>query len=148
MAKNLLTVTVKACIDDVKSLVEQLKSLQTYKLFEGDDMTLVDIDAVIGIFTNHIKAERTTGDDTAQWIPVSEKLPKEHVGEDGYVEPSKYVLVIDDYKNYGISRYWGNRRSKAIDSYIYSDWMDLERESQDVIAWMPLPEPYKAESEE
>ena len=148
MAKNLLTATVKVCIDDVMGLVEQLKSLQTYKLFEGDDMKLVNIDDVIEIFTNHIKAERIAGDDTAQWISCNKRFPKEHVCEDGYVEPSKYVLVIDINGKYGISRYWGNRRSKASYPCNYPDWMDLDQDSQDVIAWRPLPETYKAESEE
>lgn len=69
-----------------------------------------------------------------EWIPVSERLPKEHICEDGYVEPSKYVLVIDCYGNYGISRYWGNRRSKTSYS-CFPDWMDLDHDTQDVIAW-------------
>jgi len=83
-----------------------------------------------------------------EWTSVAEKLPKEHICEDGYVQPSKYVLVIDNYGNYGISRYWGNRRSKPSCAFTFPDWMDLDQDTQDVIAWTYLPKQYKAENEE
>ena len=78
------------------------------------------------------------------WIPVSKRLPKEHLCDDGYVEPSDYVLVWGDHGNYGVSRYWGNRKSKSESPNTYKDWMDLDWVVQKPIAWMPLPEPYKA----
>lgn len=80
-----------------------------------------------------------------QWIPCSERLPEEHLCDDGYVEPSDYVLVYGDYRNYGVSRYWGNRRSKSEYPTTYKDWPDLDWIMQKPIAWMPLPEPYKGE---
>lgn len=82
-----------------------------------------------------------------EWIPVTERLPKEHLCKDGYIEPSDYVLVWGDYGNYGVSRYWGNRCSKAKSPNTYKDWVDLDWVAQKPIAWMPLPQPYKAESE-
>ena len=87
------------------------------------------------------------GETRGKWIPVSERLPEEHLCDDGYVEPSNYVLVCGDCGGYGISRYWGNRRSKSKDPNTYKDWVDLNWAVQKPIAWMPLPEPYKAESE-
>ena len=83
-----------------------------------------------------------------KWIPVSERLPKEHLCDDGYVEPSDYVLVWGDRGNYGVSRYWGNRRSKSESPNTHKDWVDLDWVVQKPIAWQPLPKPYKAESEE
>ena len=83
-----------------------------------------------------------------RWIPVSERLPKEYLCDDGYVEPSDYVLVWGDHGNYGVSRYWGNRRSKSESPTTYKDWMDLDWVVQKPIAWMPsLPEPYKEDAE-
>ena len=82
---------------------------------------------------------------TQRWIPVSERLPEEHLCDDGYVEPSDYVLVLGDHGNYGVSRYWGNRRSKPESPNTHKDWVDLDWMVQKPIAWMPLPEPYKAE---
>ena len=43
-------------------------------------------------------------------IPCSERLPDEHICEDGYVEPSEYCLVYEN-GNYAISRYWKNRKA-------------------------------------
>ena len=83
-----------------------------------------------------------------RWIPVSERMPEEFICDDGYVEPSDYVLVWGDHGNYGVSRYWGNRRSKIENPNSYKDWMDLDWVVQKPIAWMPLPEPYKSESED
>lgn len=83
-----------------------------------------------------------------KWIPVTERLPKEHLCNDGYIEPSDYVLVWGDHGSYGVSRYWGNRRSKSERPDTYRDWTDLEWVVEKPIAWMPLPKPYKAESEE
>lgn len=52
-----------------------------------------------------------------RWIPVSEKLP-----DDGAV-----VFYTDNKGETGMICYWE----------------ELPREFEDIIAWMPLPEPYK-----
>ena len=60
-----------------------------------------------------------------KWIPVSERLPE------------KYTYTL-----------WC-----ASSGYVRSDyfngevWEDAKKYCYEVIAWMPLPEPYKAESE-
>ena len=83
-----------------------------------------------------------------RWIPVSERLPEEFICDDGYIEPSDYVLVWGDHGNYGVSRYWGNRKSKTENPNSYKDWMDLDWVVQKPIAWMPLPKPYKEDEED
>lgn len=67
-------------------------------------------------------------DQEPKWIPVSEKYPKP---EDEY----KHFLVTDDKDKVSIQEFY----------------MSLDKEPQpyfsgmvNVIAWMPLPEPYKA----
>lgn len=82
------------------------------------------------------------------WIPVTERLPKENYLDDGYVEPSQPVLVYMNYHTCKISRYWGHRKSKGTSDYVIPDWMDLEEyDSDNVIAWRELPEPYKGVTE-
>lgn len=61
------------------------------------------------------------------WIPVSERLPKEE------------GLYLVSVKNEHDRRY-----SKTCWFHGDDNWFAR----QDVIAWMPLPEPYKTESEE
>ena len=69
---------------------------------------------------------------TAEWIPVSERLPERDVDVLAYCKnvcfEYQYILWIDDYSG---------------------KWVGFDgRCSDKVLAWMPLPEPYKAESEE
>lgn len=85
---------------------------------------------------------------SGKWIPVSERLPEEHLCDDGYVEPSDYVLVWGDHGNYGVSRYWGNRRSKSESPNTHKDWVDLDWVAQKPIAWQPLPKPYEPQESE
>ena len=73
-----------------------------------------------------------------QWIPVSERLPKEPFG------------CIVSYHGFMLTPY-GEREYDAIYpellGYDGTDWNNSEGECVDnmidVTAWMPLPEPYK-----
>lgn len=77
-------------------------------------------------------------DDGNGWIPVSERMP-----EDG-IPCICTVYNTDIYRD----------NIQVYDNYLVYDeyteqWIDDDMElcPYDVIAWMPLPEPYKAESE-
>ena len=66
-----------------------------------------------------------------RWIPVSEELPEDGkevltCSTDGFIEIQSLEKFYDVY--------WENRKE---------DWTDFD----EVIAWMPLPKSYKAESE-
>ena len=63
-----------------------------------------------------------------QWIPCSERLPESDV--DVLTQYSDYSMSVD---------------SRTASS---SGWFWADGEDDLPIAWMPLPEPYKAESEE
>lgn len=75
----------------------------------------------------------------AEWIPVSERLPEENVCDDGYHEPSKWVLVQARNGYMYTTRYW-TRDKKNV-------WTDLDY-PDDIVAWQPLPERYRKEGEE
>ena len=55
MAK--LEIPVRVYMGELEEIINELKHLQTYKLFEGDDMVLVDCDKVVEIFADHLRAE-------------------------------------------------------------------------------------------
>ena len=70
---------------------------------------------------------------TGHWIPVSERLPEE--GKT-VISSTKYGVYPETMytKEYG----W---------EWAYESGADYWKELEDVTAWMPLPEPYKAEGE-
>ena len=57
-----------------------------------------------------------------RWVPISERLPEE----------DQRVIVTSEFGNVGLSLYWKK-------SYFWNN--------NYVIAWMPLPEPYKENEE-
>ena len=70
-----------------------------------------------------------------RWVPCSERLPKEneYVGD-----VCKYYLIQDEY---------GDMYVAHLSSVGWIPINSLKAISDEVIAWRPLPEPYKAESE-
>ena len=70
-----------------------------------------------------------------RWIPVSERLPEEN-GQ--YLITVKYKHVNDSYEDvYAEHGEWYDGRW---DMFCFGHCGEVE----DIIAWMPLPEPYKA----
>lgn len=61
----------------------------------------------------------------AEWIPVSERLPREY---------AQYLVCFEDGECYV---YWLED----------SDWAKGMAEKEGIIAWMPLPEPYKEDGD-
>lgn len=70
-----------------------------------------------------------------EWIPCDEKLPKPNELVDNV---RKYYLIQDEYGDMHVA------------SYLRNGWISIDSFytlEDDVIAWMPLPEPYKVEME-
>ncbi len=77
-----------------------------------------------------------------EWIPVSERLP-EDFGND-------YLVNIEykgDYEGIDIATYWMGGYIDGLWT-TPNDWIEGPPELWHVTAWMPLPQPYKVESEE
>ena len=104
-----------------QAALDAVRSMQTYKLFMGDDMILID------------KADVQTelmmlpsAQPEPQWIPVSEGLPK----KDG-----RYQVTRHDYVT--------NTEFIDILWYEKNTWWDRQATGDyAVTAWMPLPERY------
>lgn len=79
-----------------------------------------------------IKALEQTG-----WVPVSERLPRENRAVLTYIDTGVT-------KTYCLA-YWNDVR-EAWEEWIGYDLIEKDK-GYKVIAWMPLPEPYKAERE-
>jgi len=76
-------------------------------------------------------------DSVPEWIPVKEKWAPEEGGT--------YLVVVHDERifesGYGtVSAYYNKKENQWVPD---DEWIKGE-----VVAWMPMPEPYKPESEE
>lgn len=76
-------------------------------------------------------------DSAPEWIPVKEKWAPEEGGT--------YLVVVHDERifksGYGtVSAYYNKKENQWVPD---DEWIKGE-----VVAWMPMPEPYKVESEE
>lgn len=77
----------------------------------------------------------------AEWIPVSERLPK---AEDMYQPPEQRYLC--QLEAYGEKKFCVLSRLKGAVSPFW-DWYGVAVHDSEVIAWMPLPKPYREDGE-
>lgn len=54
---KLPSITVKCDFDNIQQIIDEVKDLQTYKLFEGDDMILINRAELVDILVKHLRTE-------------------------------------------------------------------------------------------
>lgn len=75
-------------------------------------------------------------DNGNRWIPVSERLP---IAGEYDEDVAKYYLVQNEYGDMLVARYTHSEYWEQI--------YQMKPIADEIVAWMPLPEPYRAESE-
>lgn len=90
---------------------------------------------ISGIIRSHMD---DAPDNNDGWIPVSEKLPEAGDG--------KYYPLLNVQTSYGAVK-CGFYRVRDDRWYIYEEFYNefIEANKKEVVAWQPLPEPYKEE---
>lgn len=123
----------------LEKILEEIKEVE--KKFVAGHKVLFALGAtgmaseISGIIRSHMD---DVPDNNDGWIPVSEKLPEENDG--------KYYPMLNVSTSYGAVK-WGFYRVRDKEWYIYSEMHNelIKAEDKEVIAWQPLPEPYKEE---
>jgi hypothetical protein len=93
----------------------------------GEKKSYIHIDEVLAII-DEVASDTNVGHKNG-WIPCSERLPDEYAevlcyGQDGYV----YLAEMYDTKIYG---------------KVWVQWNGGDMRLDWIVAWQPLPEPYK-----
>lgn len=119
-----------------KKRVEKAYLMSTGRIERADQTTLENRAWIIAsAFEECINAVESAPP-TDKWIPVGEGLPEENICDDGYHEPSEWVLVQTSSGQMYTSRYWSRDKKNV--------WTDLSYPTtEEVVAWQPLPEQYK-----
>lgn len=119
-----------------QAVLDMATTIQTDDFSGNEIIEVVDIDDIKAL--PPVQPTRPTG----RWIPCTERLPEdgdtylvtiEHKGKVIGVDAASYSPV-EGY----IDKHWDT----------FNDWKEDEDSCYHVSAWMPLPKPYKAESEE
>lgn len=118
------------------------------KYIEADNQILEERDAFVTYPELIDELQEAIEQDEKEngWIPVSERLPedeKEYLVtlEKVYGTPEK-LYGIANYLKFGDAGYWNEKKYGYLEWDKYSDGHGGTKMYK-VIAWMPLPEPYK-----
>jgi hypothetical protein len=118
------------------------------KYIEADNQILEERDAFVTYPELIDELQEAIEQDEKEngWIPVNERLPEDEKEclvtlEKVYGTPEK-LYGIANYLKFGDTGYWNERKYGYLEWDKYSDGHGGTKMYK-VIAWMPLPEPYK-----
>ena len=118
------------------------------KYIEADNQILEERDAFVTYVELIDELQEAIEQDEKEngWIPVSERLPEDEreclvTLEKFYGTPEK-LYGIASYLKFGDAGYWNENKYGYLEWDKYSDGHGGTKMYK-VIAWMPLPEPYK-----
>lgn len=123
-----------ATMSDLISREEVHKILNLLSTEGGNDAKMLFMDA--HEFINELPSAES------EWIPCSERMPK---AEDMYQPPEQRYLC--QLEAHGMRKFCVLSRLKGAVSPFW-DWYGIAIYDSEVIAWMPLPTPYREENEE
>jgi hypothetical protein len=120
-----------------------------------EDLRFLDENSTIGYLkasTFKLAIQALTEKLEREWIPVSERLPEEYeqssdvydietlaVTDTKYFKSSDLVIVtVYDYDK--------DKTFVCDDITVDSKWCNFESDSFNVLAWQPLPQPYKEDA--
>lgn len=113
---------------------ERNRNFESVKYFQSLMFATERAESVVGdIIRSHMDEAENDG-----WISVEERLPEE--------ENERYYPMLNVATSYGAVK-WGFYRVRDKQWYIYSEIHDefIEARDKEIVAWQPLPNPYKGE---
>ena len=125
-------------LEEIKEMRDIMKSTVATNCFgkdcEHDDCTVCVCERAMEIIRSHMDDVPDTN--VGQWIPTSERLPNEEEFVQAYCRNhycAEFIVMIE-----------GATRPTAL-YYKNGIWADENNNHYRVVAWQPLPEPYKGE---
>lgn len=136
-------------LEKIMKEIEQVKREPWYRLNNYDVKHKLDgaINQIINILRKHMNDG---------WIPVEERLPEEHEeGTDIYDKNTLAVMdteyhMVSNLVNVTVYDYENEKYFVGADCTFDGEWCNfgLVTGNYEVIAWRPLPDPYRPERSE
>lgn len=123
-------------IEDVRKIMKSTVATNCFgKECGNDDCTVCVCERVIEIIRSHMEEVNDTNV-PSNWIPCSERLPNEIEFQEAYCRNQYAAEFLVTIK--------GATRPTTL-YFKNNSWFDEQRNYYKVVAWQPLPAPYKGE---